>query len=80
MCSRGRVIVGRIGNRRILSLMGMGLAADFLSMGVFSLRMGVVVCQAMIKPIHPFSVNRRGWCRIAPHPTVMLGINVHISL
>lgn len=73
MYSRGRVIVGRIGNRGILSLMGMGLAADFPSMGV-------VVGRAMLKPIHPFSVNRRDWRRIAPHPTVMLGINFHISL
>jgi len=80
MCRRGRVIVGRIGNRGILSLMGMGLAADFPSMGVFSLHMRVVVRRAMLKPIHPFSVNGRGWRRITPHPTVMFSINIHISL
>lgn len=58
----------------------MGLAVNFSSMGVFSLRMGDVVGRAMLKPIHPFSVNWRDWRRIAPHPTVKLAIKIHISL
>lgn len=58
----------------------MGLAADFPNVGVFSLRMGIMVGRTVLESIRPFSINRRARGRTAPSSTIMFRVNLHISL